>query len=302
MPLPQARAATVPWTGTIQATMSTETTFLLGGDLSINRLGYGAMRLTGEGVWGPPADPEAAKQVLRRAVELGVNFIDTADSYGPDVSEAMIGEALSPYKAGVVIATKGGFVRTGPHKWRAVGVPAYLEQQVYLSLRKLRLECIDLWQLHRFDPNTPVEQSLGPIARLQKQGKIRHIGLSEVSVEEIERARKVVEIVSVQNEYNIGQRKSEAVLDYCEKNNIAFIPWFPVAAGKLAKEGGPLDQAAKLHGATVAQLSLAWLLHRSPVMLPIPGTSSIAHLEENMKAAEVQLTDSEWADLEAQVK
>ncbi len=281
--------------------MSTET-FLLGGDLPINRLGYGAMRLTGEGVWGPPADMEAAKQVLRRAVELGVNFIDTADSYGPDVSEAMIGEALAPYKAGVVIATKGGFVRTGPHKWRAVGVPAYLEQQVYLSLRKLRLERIDLWQLHRFDPNTPVEQSLGPIARLQKQGKIRHIGLSEVTVEEIERARKVVEIVSVQNEYNIGQRKSEAVLDYCEQNSIAFIPWFPVAAGKLAKEGGPLDNAAKQHGATVAQLSLAWLLHRSPVMLPIPGTSSIAHLEENMKAADIQLTDAEWAELEAQVK
>lgn len=277
-------------------------TFLLGGDLPINRLGYGAMRLTGEGVWGPPADTEAAKQVLRRAVELGVNFIDTADSYGPDVSEAMIGEALSPYKPGVVIATKGGFVRTGPHKWRPVGVPAYLEQQVYLSLRKLQLERIDLWQLHRFDPNTPVEQSLGPIARLQKQGKVRHIGLSEVTVEEIERARKVVEIVSVQNEYNIGQRKSEAVLDYCEKNNIAFIPWFPVAAGKLAKEGGPLDNAAKQHGATVAQLSLAWLLHRSPVMLPIPGTSSIAHLEENMKAADVQLSDTEWAELEAQVK
>lgn len=282
--------------------MTTQTTFLLGGDLPVNRLGYGAMRLTGEGVWGPPADADAAKQVLRRAVELGVNFIDTADSYGPDVSEAMIGEALSPYKPGMVIATKGGFVRTGPHKWRPVGVPAYLEQQVYLSLRKLRLEQIDLWQLHRFDPNTPVEQSLGPIARLQKQGKIRHIGLSEVTVEEIERARKVVEIVSVQNEYNIGQRKSEAVLTYCEANNIAFIPWFPVAAGKLAKEGGPLDNAAKQHGATVAQLSLAWLLHRSPVMLPIPGTSSLAHLEENMKAADVNLSEAEWAELEAQVK
>lgn len=282
--------------------MTTEKTFLLGGTLPVNRLGYGAMRLTGEGVWGPPADPAAAKKVLQRAVDLGGNFIDTADSYGPDVSEPMIGEALAPYKPGVVIATKGGFVRTGPHKWRAVGVPAYLEQQVYLSLRRLKLETIDLWQLHRIDPNTPVEQSLGPIARLQKQGKIRHIGLSEVNVEEIERARKVVDIVSVQNEYNIGQRKSEATLDYCEKNNIAFIPWFPVAAGKLAREGGPLDSAAKQHGATVAQLSLAWLLHRSPVMLPIPGTSSIAHLEENMKAADLQLSDSEWADLEAQAK
>ncbi|MGI4855108.1 MAG: aldo/keto reductase [Janthinobacterium lividum] len=279
--------------------MTTQKTFLLGGDLEVNRLGYGAMRLTGEGVWGPPADPEAAKKVLQRAVELGVNFIDSADSYGPDVSEPMIGEALSPYKPGVVIATKGGFVRTGPHKWRPVGTPAYLEQQVYMSLRKLKLDSIALWQLHRIDPNTPVEQSLAPIARLQKQGKIKHVGLSEVNVEEIERARKVVEIVSVQNEYNIGQRKSEATLEYCEKNNIAFIPWFPVAAGKLAKEGGPLDSAAKQHGATVAQLSLAWLLHRSPVMLPIPGTSSIAHLEENMKAADLELSNSEWADLEA---
>lgn len=282
--------------------MTTSSTFLLGGDLPVNRLGYGAMRLTGEGVWGPPSDAETAKRVLRRAVELGVNFIDTADSYGPDVSEAMIGDALAPYQPGVVIATKGGFVRTGPHKWRTVGVPAYLEQQVYLSLRKLKLERIDLWQLHRIDPAVPVEQSLAPIARLQKQGKIRHVGLSEVNVEDIERARKAVDIVSVQNEYNIGQRKSEAVLEYCEKNNIAFIPWFPVAAGKLAKEGGPLDNAAKQHGATVAQLSLAWLLHRSPVMLPIPGTSSIAHLEENMKAADVHLSDDEWTALEAQVK
>ena len=282
--------------------MSMQRTFLLGGSLEVNRLGYGAMRLTGEGVWGPPADPEAAKKVLQRAVELGVNFIETADSYGPDVSEPMIGETLSPYKPGVVIATKGGFVRTGSHKWRPIGTPAYLEQQVYLSLRKLKLDAIDLWQLHRIDPNTPVEQSLAPIARLQKQGKIKHVGLSEVNPEEIERARKVVEIVSVQNEYNIGQRKSEATLDYCEKNNIAFIPWFPVAAGKLAKEGGPLDSAAKKHGATVAQLSLAWLLHRSPVMLPIPGTSSIAHLEENMKAADLELSDAEWADLEAAAK
>ncbi len=286
----------------IQLAMNNAKTFAIGGDLSVNRLGYGAMRLTGEGVWGPPADPASAHRVLQRAVELGVNFIDTADSYGPDVSEPMIGEALSPYKPGVVIATKGGFVRTGPHKWRAVGVPGYLEQQVYLSLRRLKRDTIDLWQLHRIDPNVPVEQSLGPIARLQKQGKIRHIGLSEVNVEEIERARKVVEIVSVQNEYNISQRKSEATLEYCEKNNIAFIPWFPVAAGKLAKPGGPLDNAAKKHGATVSQLSLAWLLQRSPVMLPIPGTSSLEHLEENVKAAELELSESEWADLEAAAK
>ena len=282
--------------------MGTQTTFRIGDDLEVNRLGYGAMRLTGEGVWGPPSDPASAVKVLQRAVDLGVNFIDSADSYGPDVSEPMIGEALAPYRPGVVIATKGGFVRTGPHKWRAVGVPAYLEQQVHLSLRRLKLDTIDLWQLHRIDPNVPVEQSLAPIARLQKQGKIRHIGLSEVNVEEIERARKVVNIVSVQNEYNITQRKSEATLDYCEKNNIAFIPWFPVAAGKLTQPGGKLDEAAKKHGATVSQLSLAWLLHRSPVILPIPGTSSIQHLEENVKAADVDLSDAEWQELEAAAK
>ena len=282
--------------------MSSQKTFKLGNDLEVNRLGYGAMRLTGEGVWGPPADPASAEKVLQRAVELGVNFIDTADSYGPDVSEPMIGQALSPYKSGVVIATKGGFVRTGPHKWRAVGRPEYLEQQVYMSLRRLKLDVIDLWQLHRIDPAVPVEQSLAPIARLQKQGKIRHVGLSEVKPEEIEQARKVVEIVSVQNEYNIGQRKSEATLEYCEKHNIAFIPWFPVAAGKLAKPGGKLDEAAKKHGATVSQLSLAWLLHRSPVMLPIPGTTSLEHLEENVKSADLELSDAEWQELEAAAK
>ena len=282
--------------------MSIEKTFAIGGDLHVNRLGYGAMRLTGEGIWGPPKDRDEAKAVLRRVVELGVNFIDTADSYGPYVSEELIGEALSPYKEGVVIATKGGLVRTGPNRWLPVGRPEYLEQEVHMSLRRLKLERIDLWQLHRIDPKVPVEESLAPIAKLQKQGKIRHIGLSEVKPEEIDQARKVVEIVSVQNEYNIGQRKSEATLEYCEKNNIAFIPWFPVAAGKLAKEGGPLDSAAKKHGATVSQLSLAWLLHRSPVMLPIPGTSSVAHLEENVKAADLQLSEAEWADLEAAAK
>ena len=277
-------------------------TFKLGGQLEIHRLGFGAMRITGEGTWGEPKDRDAAKQVLRRAVDLGVDFIDTADSYGPAVSELLIGEALAPYKQGVVIATKGGLTRQGPNNWLPVGRPEYLTQQVEMSLRHLKLDTIELWQLHRFDPKVPVEESLGAIKKLQTAGKIRFVGLSEVNVEQIEQARKVVEIVSVQNEYNIGNRKSEAVLDYCEKNNIAFIPWFPVAAGKLAQPGGKLDEAAKKHGATVAQLSLAWLLHRSPVILPIPGTSSVAHLEENMKAADLELSDSEWQQLEAAVK
>ncbi len=276
-----------------------ETTFRLGGELEINRLGYGAMRITGDGVWGPPRDPENAKKVLRRAVELGVNFIDTADSYGPYISEELIGEALHPYKPGVVIATKGGFVRTGPNLWRMVGQPDYLEQEGLMSMRRLKVEAIDLWQLHRIDPKVPVEDSLKPIAKLQKQGKIKHVGLSEVKPEEIERASKVVKIVSVQNEYNIGNRKSEATLEYCEQHGIAFIPWYPVAAGKLAVPGGVLDTAAKKHNATVAQLSLAWLLHRSPVMLPIPGTSSVEHLEENMKAADLELSNEEWGEIEA---
>ncbi len=282
--------------------MSTQKTFRIGNDLEVNRLGYGAMRITGEGVWGPPKDKEAAKKVLQKAVELGVNFIDTADSYGPYVSEELIAEALSPYKAGVVIATKGGLVRTGPNRWLPVGRPEYLEQEVQMSLRRLKTDAIDLWQLHRIDPKVPVEESLAPIVKLQKQGKIKHIGLSEVKPEEIEQARKVATIVSVQNEYNIGQRKSEATLEYCEKNNIAFIPWFPVAAGKLAQPGGKLDEAAKKHGATVSQLSLAWLLHRSPVILPIPGTSSVEHLEENVKSADVELSDAEWSELEAAAK
>lgn len=282
--------------------MSIQKTFALGGDLTINRLGFGAMRITGEGIWGPPKDAESAKKVLQKAVELGVNFIDTADSYGPYVSEELIGEALAPYKAGVVIATKGGLVRTGPNKWLPVGRPEYLEQEVHMSLRRLKLDTIDLWQLHRIDPKVPVEESLSTIAKLQKQGKIKHIGLSEVKPAEIEQARKMVEIVSVQNEYNIGQRKSEDTLEYCEKNNIAFIPWFPVAAGKLAQPGGKLDTVAKNHHATVSQLSLAWLLHRSPVIVPIPGTSSVEHLEENVKSQDVELSDSEWQELEAAAK
>ena len=274
-------------------------TFSLGGDLSVNRLGYGAMRLTGQGIWGEPKDPEAARAVLRRAVELGINFIDTADSYGPAVGERLIGEALSPYADGVVVATKGGLTRQGPNRWMPVGRPEYLAQQVEMSLRFLKVERIDLYQLHRIDPKVPVEESLGALGRLQKQGKIRHIGLSEVKVDEIERAQKTVKIVSVQNEYNIGNRKSEDVLKYCEQNGIGFIPWFPVAAGDLAKPGGVLDEVAKRHEATVAQLALAWLLHRSPVMLPIPGTSSVEHLEENTAAADLELTKEEWAEIEA---
>ena len=277
-------------------------TFKLGGDLEVNRLGFGAMRITGEGIWGAPKDPESAKDVLRRAVELGVNFIDTADAYGPDVSEQLIGEALSPYKAGVVVATKGGLTRQGPGKWLPIGRAEYLEQQVEMSLRFLKTDRIDLWQLHRIDPKTPVEESLGAVKAFQEAGKIRHIGLSEVKVPEIEQARKVCEIVSVQNKYNIGDRAHEDVLQYCEKEGIAFIPWFPVAGGELVKHGGKLDQMAKKHNATVSQLSLAWLLYHSPVLLPIPGTSSIAHLEENVKARDVELSDAEWAEIEATAK
>jgi len=274
-------------------------TFKLGGDLEVNRLGFGAMRIVGDGVWGEPKDAENSKAVLRRAVELGVNFIDTSDAYGPDVSERLIGEALSPYKPGVVIATKGGLTRQGPNKWLPVGRAEYLIQQVEMSLRFLKEDRIDLWQLHRIDPKTPVEESLGAVKELQKQGKIRHIGLSEVKIPEIEQARKVVEIVSVQNKYNISDRAHEDVLEYCTKHKIAFIPWFPVAAGKLAQPGGVLDSAAKKYGATVSQLSLAWLLQHSPVILPIPGTSSVAHLEENLKSASVRLSDTELAEIEA---
>jgi aryl-alcohol dehydrogenase-like predicted oxidoreductase len=260
------------------------------------------MRITGPGIWGEPPDREKAKEVLRRAIELGVNFIDTADSYGPAVSERLIGEALAPYAKGIVVATKGGLLRTGPNKWIPLGKPEYLTQEVELSLRYLKVERIDLWQLHRIDPDYPVEESLGAIKRLQEAGKIRHVGLSEVSVAEIKQARKVIEIVTVQNEYNIANRKSEDVLNYCEENNLGFIPWFPVAAGKLAQPGGKLDKAAKKHNATVAQISLAWLLHRSPVMLPIPGTSSVEHLVENIQAQDLALSSEEVAELEALAK
>lgn len=282
--------------------MSVQKTFKLGGDLEVNRLGFGAMRITGDGVWGGPADRDEAKRVLKRTVELGVNFIDTADSYGPYVSEELIGETLAPYAKGVVIATKGGLVRTGPNKWLPVGRPEYLEQEVHMSLRRLQAETIDLWQLHRIDAKVPVEESLAPILALQKQGKIRHIGLSEVKVPEIEQVRKFAEVVSVQNMYNLTERQHEDVLNYCEKEGIAFIPWFPVASGKLAQPGGKLDEISKKHGASVSQLSIAWLLHRSPVMLPIPGTSKVAHLEENVKAANVELSDAEMQEIEKAVK
>jgi len=286
-------------TTTQHANAQASGTFALGGDLTVNRLGFGAMRITGDGIWGEPKDPAGAKKVLQRAVELGVNFIDTADAYGPDVSERLIGEALSPYAKGVVIATKGGLTRQGPNKWLPVGRPEYLEQQVEMSLRWLKTDRIDLWQLHRIDPKVPVEESLGIIKKLQEQGKIRHVGLSEVKPHEIDQARKVIEIVSVQNQYNLGDRQHEDVVDYCTKHNLAFIPWYPVAAGKLAQPGGKLDAAAKKHNATVSQLSIAWLLQRSPVILPIPGTSSIEHLEENVKSADVTLTPEEWKDIES---
>ena len=273
-------------------------TFRIGGDLPVHRLGYGAMRLTGTGVWGPPADLEGARAVLRRAVELGVDFIDTADSYGPYVSEDLIREALHPYD-GVVIATKGGLTRTGPDAWPPVGRPEYLRQCVEMSLRRLGVEQIDLWQLHRVDEKVPAEEQFGLMAEVQKEGKIRHLGLSEVTVEQIEAARRQIEVVSVQNLYNVGNRQSEAVVEYCDREGIAFIPWFPVAAGELARPGGILDEIAREHEATHAQLALAWLLRRSPVVLPIPGTSSVAHLEENCAAAQVELSDAEYDALTA---
>jgi pyridoxine 4-dehydrogenase len=272
-------------------------TFTLGGDITVNRMGFGAMRITGQGIWGDPKDPAEAKKVLRRAIELGVNLIDTADSYGPEVSEDLIAEALYPYPKDLLIATKGGLTRQGPDVWKPVGRPEYLQQCVEMSLRRLKVDTIDLYQLHRIDPKVPAEETLGALKELQEAGKIRHIGLSEVKVEEIEHAKTIVDVVSVQNLYNLTNRQSEDVLDYCEKNSLGFIPWFPIASGDLAKPGGPLDQAAKKHDATVGQLALAWLLKRSPVILPIPGTSSVAHLEENVAASGLQLSDEEFKAL-----
>jgi len=277
---------------------ATSGTFSLGGDLPVHRLGFGAMRITGPGIWGEPKDREEAKRVLKRLPDLGVNFIDTADAYGPEVSESLIAEALHPYPAGLVIATKGGFTRQGPNQWTVVGRPEYLRQCVEMSLRRLKLERIDLYQLHRIDPQVPVEDSLGELKKMQKEGKILHIGLSEVSVKEIERAQKTVAIVSVQNKYNVADRTHEGVLHFCEKRHLGFIPWFPMEQGKLNKPGSVLERAAQSHNATTAQIALAWLLHHSPVILPIPGTSSVKHLEENMAAAELKLTDAEWQSLE----
>ena len=278
-------------------------TFLIGGDLPVHRLGYGSMRLVGEGAWGEPSDPEACRRVLRRAVDLGVTLIDTADAYGPEIAERLIGEALAPYAPGVVIATKGGITRQGPAKTEYVGRAGYLIQCVEMSLRRLKLDCIALYQLHRIDPRTPLEESLGALKRMQEQGKVRHIGLSEVAPAEIEEAGKIVSVTTVQNRYSLGDRRHEETLKYCEAKGIAFLPWYPMAGGKQLKSdhllAGTLTQSAARHSASVAQLSLAWLLHKSPVMLPIPGTSKVAHLEENVAAAGLHLSVEEMAELEA---
>ncbi len=263
----------------------------------MNRLGFGAMRLTGPGVWGEPEDPDEAVRVLRRAVELGVNFIDTADSYGPVVSETIIRKALHPYKEGLVIATKAGLTRQGPDRWLPVGRPEYLRQQCEMSLRNLGVERVDLYQLHRIDPKVALEDQLGELTRLQSEGKVRHIGLSEVSVAEIEQAARLAPIATVQNRYNVADRASEDVLEHCEATSRGFIPWFPLATGELARPGSRLSELARAKGSTPAQLALAWLLHRSPVMLPIPGTSKVAHLEDNMAAALVELSAGEVGSL-----
>ncbi|MDQ6783388.1 MAG: aldo/keto reductase [Actinomycetota bacterium] len=269
------------------------------GELTVHRLGYGAMQLTGEGVWGPPDDPDECVRVLRRAVELGVDLIDTADSYGPYVSEELIREALHPYGDDLVIATKAGLTRTGPGVWPAVGRPEYLRQECEMSLRRLGLERIDLFQLHRIDPKVPADEQFGLLAELIDEGKVRHVGLSEVTVSDIDAAREVVPVVTVQNMYNLTERKSEDVLDYCEAQGIGFIPWFPIASGELAKPGGPVDSVARTTGATPSQVALAWLLRRSPVMLPIPGTKTVEHVEENCAAATVDLSDEQVASLTA---
>src|SRR6266404_1544896 len=286
---------------TAATTATSKLTFQLGGDLTVTRLGFGAMRITGEGIWGWPADRENAKKVLRRAIDLGVNLIDTADAYGPEVSELLIAEALHPYPKGLVIATKGGLTRPSPGQWAPNGRPEYLAQCVDKSLKRLKLERIDLYQLHRIDRNVPVEDSLGALKKAQEAGKIRHVGLSEVEVKEIERAKKVLPIVSIQNRYNIEDRDSEDVLSYCEKEKMGFLPWAPVGGsgrGSLTKAGGSLEAEAKRHNSTVVQLGLAWLLHRSPVMAPIPGTSSLAHLEENMASAKILLAPADWKTIE----
>ena len=287
-----ASAATTP---------TMKSTFPIGSDLSVNRLGFGAMRITGEGIWGWPADRENAKKVLRRAVDLGVNLIDTADAYGPETSELLIAEALHPYSKGVVIATKGGLTRPGPNNWVPNCRPEYLSQCVDKSLKRLKLDRIDVYQLHTVDRKVPIEESLGALKKAQDAGKIRHVGLSNVTVQEIERAKKILAIVSIQNRYNIEDRDSEDVLSYCEKEKMGFLPWAPVGGngrGSLSKSGNPLEAEAKRHNVTAVQLGLAWLLQKSPVMLPIPGTANIAHLEQNMAAAKLQLTADDWKRIE----
>lgn len=282
---------------TLQANAAQSGTFRIGGELEVNRLGFGAMRITGEGIWGDPADREAALATLRRLPGLGVNFIDTADSYGPAVSEELIREALYPYDT-VVVATKGGLTRTGPDVWPPCGRPEYLKQQAHISRRRLGVERIDLWQLHRIDPKVPRDEQFAAVRELIDEGVIRFAGLSEVNVEEIEAARQVFPVATVQNLYNLVNRKSEDVLDHCEREGIGFIPWYPLAAGSLTREGSVLDEVSRRVGATPSQVALAWVLKRSPVMLPIPGTGKVKHLEENVAAAGVQLSDEDFRSLD----
>jgi pyridoxine 4-dehydrogenase len=276
-------------------------TFSIGGDLEVRRLGFGAMRITGRGIWGEPEDPEECRSVLRRAVELGVNLIDTADSYGPEVSERLIAQALHPYPDDLVIATKAGLERSGPGRWHSNGHPEHLRQACEGSLRRLRLERIDLYQLHRIDRRVPLEDSLGALLELRDEGKVRHIGLSEVTTDQLHDARAITPIATVQNRYNAVNRSAGEVLHACERDGLGFLPWFPLETGTLAEPGGPLAEAAERRGVSPAQLALAWLLHRSPVTLPIPGTSTVAHLEENMAAAEIELSDDEVAGVEEAV-
>ncbi|HUA72649.1 MAG TPA: aldo/keto reductase [Solirubrobacteraceae bacterium] len=277
---------------------ATSETFLLGGDLEVKRLGFGAMRITGEGIWGEPPDPAATRALLRRVVQAGVELIDTADSYGPEVSENLIAEALRPYPNNLVIATKGGLERPGPGVWERNCRPDRLRRCCEASLKRLRLERIDLYQLHAVDPKVPIEDSIGALAELQEEGKIRHIGVCNVNLEELDRARQIVQIVSVQNRYNLADRASEEVLSACERDQLAFLPWFPLATGDLTNRGSTLQEIAASHGASTRQVALAWLLAHSPVMLPIPGTNSVAHFEENFEAAQLELEEDELAALD----
>ncbi|NGP16307.1 aldo/keto reductase [Devosia aurantiaca] len=273
-------------------------TFAIGGDLTVNRLGFGAMRIVGKGIWGPPEDREEVLRVLKRLPELNVNLIDTAESYGPYISEELIGEALAPYSEGTIVATKSGLTRTGPDEWHQLARPEFLRQGVMTSLRRLKLEQIDLWQLHRIETKTPRAEQFGVIADMQKEGLIRHVGLSEVSVADVEEAQKYFKVVTVQNHYNLASRKSEAVLDYCEKNGIGFIPWFPLAGGDLVEGQDAAREVMQKHEASGSQIALAWLLKRSPVILPIPGTGKVKHLEDNVAAAAIKLSDEDFATLD----